>query len=544
MPLVLFSCFVSACSAELTADSGGADDGTSGGDSSVVPRRVAISPLLRLTSVEYENTIRDLLGEGSSHSVQFPVQQIGEGGVPKNEVVSPLEAKQYQLAAEALAKGAVARLDELVPCAAKADDACAKDFIQAFGKKAFRRPLLEEELSSLETLYASTKSWGYEFPERIRVLISTILQADGFLYKGQSGSLEKVSEGQVVPLTSHEVASRLSYFLWQTMPDEELMKAADADQLKTPKEIAAQAYHMLQDARAEDTIREFFSRWLELDKLDRVTKSPSVYPDFNENLRRSMRRETENWAEHVVLRGDGSFHTLLTAPYSFIDEPLAALYGVTGPKGSPLIRTELDPTQRAGILTHASVMTLHANADQSSPIFRGKFVRERLLCDRIDAPPANLDIVVPVVDETLPTRERFKEHSNSASCAGCHVKMDPIGFGFGNYDGIGRYQTIDGGKDIDASGELTGTDVNGEFVGAVELAQILSKSEQVQACFVKQWFRYAFSRGEDEDDASSLAFSTDVFATTDSNIRELILSLTATDAFRYRKAAPGEGQNQ
>jgi hypothetical protein len=328
------------------------------------------------------------------------------------------------------------------------------------------------------------------------------------------------------------------------MPDDTLLAEADAGRLKTTEQVVAQAFRMLQDPRAEATVQEFFGRWLELDKLSRVTKDPNVYPDFNERLRTSMRAETEAFARHVVLRGDGRFETLLTAPYSFINEPLANLYGVTGPKGSPMIKTELDKSQRSGILTHASVLSLHANADQGSPILRGKFIRERVLCDRVDPPPASLEIVVPVVDDSLPTRERFAAHSNSTACSGCHVKMDPIGFGFGNYNGIGAFVTMDGGKPVDASGVLTGTDVDGAFVGAVALARILADSDQARDCFVKQWFRYAFSRGEAGDDESSVAFATEVFRGTDYNIRELILSLTATDAFRYRKAAPGEGQSQ
>jgi len=234
-----------------------------------------------------------------------------------------------------------------------------------------------------------------------------------------------------------------------------------------------------------------------------------------------------------VFEEHANLETLFTAPYTLMNGELAEFYGVSGPTGVEFVRVDLDPSKFAGFLTHAGLLALLAKPDRSSPIHRGKFVRETLLCQMLPAPPPNIP-EPPSVDETQTTREQFSQHSSDPSCQSCHQQMDPIGFGFEHFDGIGRYRETEWGQAIDASGELSATDVDGPFDGVVELAARLASSEQVEDCMVEQWFRFGYGRGPTEDDACSVAMIQADFAAADHDIQALIIALTQTPAFRTR----------
>jgi hypothetical protein len=208
---------------------------------------------------------------------------------------------------------------------------------------------------------------------------------------------------------------------------------------------------------------------------------------------------------------------------------------VTGPKGEGFERVSLDPKQRAGLLTQASLLAVNAKPNQSSPVHRGKFVRERLLCQPLPPPPNNVNIQPPDVDPKATTRQKFAQHSSDPYCAGCHKLMDPIGFGFESYDGIGQFRTKDHGLPVDASGELTGTrDSDGKFDGAIELAARLGDSAEVRECVATQWFRFGYGHGEEKADSCAMSQLQDAFRAADYNVKELLVALTRTDAFRYR----------
>jgi hypothetical protein len=250
-----------------------------------------------------------------------------------------------------------------------------------------------------------------------------------------------------------------------------------------------------------------------------------------------MLAETTDFADYVIRHGDGRLETLLTAPFSIIEGPLYELYGVaatTSPNGDPT--TPLDESQRAGILTHASVMAAQAHSEQTSPVLRGLFVRQSLLCQPMPPPPADVNNTPPPPDPNATTKERFNEHTQDPACAGCHLLIDPVGWGFEQYDAIGRYRTMEGSNPVDARGEITGTaDADGEFDGAVELAQLLAGSEQVGECVAKQWFRFAFGRSEVEEDTCSIATTHSLFADAGYDIRELLLTIVVSDTFRHRR---------
>jgi Protein of unknown function (DUF1592)/Protein of unknown function (DUF1588)/Protein of unknown function (DUF1587)/Protein of unknown function (DUF1595)/Protein of unknown function (DUF1585) len=494
------------------------------------------APLRRLTQSEYNNTVRDLLGDTTHPADQFPPdQQIGDfTNTAVALTVPPLLAQAYQTTAEQLATTALStHASTLVPCALTAGtDACAQSFIQTFGKQAYRRPLTTTEQGALFALY-QTNSADATFSNGIQAVIEAILQSGDFLYRVEFGDASQ-AQGAALPLTPYEMASRISYFLWDSMPDAALFAAADANQLTTKEQVATQARRLLQSPNAQPAVQQFFQEWLTENELPTVSKDPTTYPAFTSTLHSSMQNETNAFINWVMWASDHRLPTLLTSPVSFLNSELASVYGVSGVTGTALQQVQLDPTKRSGILTQLSMMTILGKPDRSSPVLRGKFVRDELLCQPIPPPPQNLVITPPMVTPGVSTREAFVMHEAVAECKSCHTLMDPIGFGFENYDGIGQFRTVDQGQPIDATGTLTGTDVDGPFNNAIDLIKRLATSQQVSDCFATEWFRYAFGRGESTDDTCSLQSLKSAFTSNQFDIQELLVAVTQTDAFRYR----------
>jgi hypothetical protein len=493
------------------------------------------APLRRLTQSEYNNTVRDLLGDTTQPANQFPPdQQVGDfTNTAVALTVPPLLAQAYQTAAEQLATTALSTQAKLVPCAlATGTDACAQSFIQTFGKQAYRRALTTSEQTALFTLYQSNAT-GATFANGIQAVIEAVLQSADFLYRVEFGATAQ-AQGGVLPLTPYEMASRLSYFLWDSMPDAALFAAADANALSTKDQLATQARRLLQSPNAHPAIRQFFLEWLTENELSTVSKSATAYPAFTGTLHSSMQNETQAFLDWVMWTSDHKLPTLLTSPVSFLNSELAAVYGVSGVTGTALQQMQLDPTQRAGVLTQLSMMTLLGKPDRSSPVLRGKFIRDELLCQAIPPPPQNLVITPPMVTPGVSTREAFVMHEAAAACKGCHVLMDPIGFGFEHYDGIGQFRTVDQGQPVDSTGTLSDTDVDGPFNNAIDLIKRLAGSQQVSDCFATEWFRYAFGRGESTADTCSLQSLKGAFTSSQLDIQELLVAVTQTDAFRFR----------
>jgi hypothetical protein len=320
------------------------------------------------------------------------------------------------------------------------------------------------------------------------------------------------------------------------MPDEELFDAAAAGKLVKADEIATQARRMLDDPRARAAVENFHAQWLDYYRIASVGKNAALFPDWSPAIGQLMHEETRSFIEHVVFDGEGTIDALLGAPYSFMNAELAAFYGLDGPTSAAFEKVELDPAQRAGLLTTGTLLALNAHSNQTSPVHRGKMIREQILCDVMPLPPPDVMITVPEPDPNSTAKERFAEHSANPSCKGCHQLMDPIGFGFENYDSVARFRTTENGKTIDATGELTQSDVDGAFDGVVELAAKLASSKDVEKCYATQWFRYAYGRGEQKEDLCTTAWLADEFAKKGGSVKELLVALTQTDAFLYRRA--------
>lgn len=501
------------------------------------------APLRRLTRFEYDNTVRDLLGDDTHPASQFPPEEQALGFDNQADAlgVTQLLAEQYMKASEGIAARATADVAKILPCDPKVDgeDACAAKFIDAFGARAFRRPIDSTSHDRAMGLY----SWGkatYGFSTGIAVAIEGFLQSPQFLYRVELTGTDPI-EGDVVALDDFEIATRLSYLLWGSMPDQALFDAAKKGELETRDQLKAQAERMLADQRARAAVARFHTEWLGIEGVDSVDKDTKTFPEWKPELGAMFRRETEALVERIVFDDDGDVTRLFTAPYTMANSEIAAFYGVKGPKGDDFAKVDLDPKERSGILTQPSVLATYAKSNRSSPVHRGKLVRERFFCQPLSPPPPNVP-EPPPVDPHSTLRQQFAQHETDPNCASCHKLMDPVGFGFEHYDGIGAWRDEENGFAVDATGEVKGTvDSDGKFDGAIELAKRLAKSEQVRECVATQWFRYGYGRAEQDEDSCNLDTLNGAFAKAGFNIKALLIALTQTDAFRYRhRIAPGK----
>ena len=526
----------------------GAGSGTAGagGDTilAMCPTMVITpTPLRRLTKFEYANSVRYLLGVDSSPANDLPADEVTEGFNNNAGIltVSSLHAEKYVLVSEALAKAAVKNLSTLTGgcnTATKGEDACALDFANSFGRRAFRRPVTDQDRQVLMAAYSAGRTGG-SYSEGIEVMIRAALQSAHFLYRLET-TTPSDPNAQLVPLSQYELATRLSYLIWGAGPDDALLDAAGRNELGDRAALATKARAMLADPKARVAIDEFYNQWIGTSRLDIMTKSATQFPSYSDAMRDAMKAETPALVEYVLWTGDRKLNTLLTSPAAFVSSALAPVYGVTVPAGTttPQLTTLPAAQNRAGILTQASFLAVQAHPDQTSPVLRGKFVRTKLMCQAVPPPPMDVDITVPSVTSAPTARERFAAHESAAtSCNSCHQMMDPIGLAFEGFDAIGQYRLTENGATIDLSGRIVGTTdaaLSGTFNGVRELATKLAASDIVRDCVATQWFRYAAGRTEEIPDGCSLTTMQDAFGASGGDLGELVVAMTQTDAFWYR----------
>ncbi len=504
------------------------------------------APARRLTRDEYNNTVRDLLGDATAPARTF----IEDGAVDffESNVNSPVTsaiATDYQNAAEKLAMAA--RLQApLLPCTTQ-DDACARQFVTSFGKKAFRRPMTDREVTGYAAVYTAGRGRGADFPGALRLVMQAFLQSPYFVNHIEIGTGMCVAGSKAVPLTGYEIASRLSYFLRQTMPDELLFAAADSGRLATAEGIATEATRLVNDARTTATKRtavtDFYRQWLEIDVLDSLTKDPKLIPvgQTAPGLGKMMRTEIEQFISSVVWDADkAGLESLFKGSWSFVNGPLAQLYGRTDVTGTAFTRVELEPDKRPGLLTRLGFLSHFAYDDQTDPVHRGLFVRERLLCQAIPPPPPDVTPIVPKATAGKTARDRWAPLLANPLCGSCHMHMNPIGLAMENYDALGRYRTTENGVTINPEVKLTGSDVDGTYANAVAMNDALSKSGMVRDCVSDNWFGYALGRARTDGDSCSLQRLRYDFAQTGNDLRQILVATVKTDAFRYRTPTGSE----
>jgi hypothetical protein len=461
-------------------------------------------------------------------------------------VVTAVHIEEYRQAGQRLAERVTRDAEALgrfVGCDYNGDQAaaCAADFVRRFGARAFRRPLRPEE----EQRYTALLRGRMSFAAGVRATVAALLQSPHFLYRSELG--ERQPDGRY-RLTDHETASALSYFLWSAPPDEALVAAAQAGELRSASGLERQARRLLGDERARTRAAELLLQWLGADAVLQSPKSGALFPSFDDSLRQAMAEETRRFARHALFEAAdagapgpaGTLDALFLADYSFLNEALARHYGVPGVTGSALRKQPYGAAPRVGLLGHGSVLASYSHSDQSSPIKRGLFIRRRVLCQELPAPPPNAG-GVPKVDPAATTRERFRQHSDSAFCRGCHQFIDGVGFGLERYDAVGAYRERENGILIDSDGDLTdleglGAGTHAPYRSLRELAQLLASSERAGSCFTRQALRAAHGQTEDvAEDLCALDALGRGFRASGRRIPELLIAITLRPEFVLRR---------
>lgn len=492
-----------------------------------------------LTRTQYDNTLLDLLGDDTRPAQTFPPEHRVENFENNAEThkANPLLVERYWAAARDVSARAVAdRIDFIAPCPDANSLVCVDAFLTSFGKRAFRRPMLPDEAASYRQLFEKAEpTLGYS--AAVGLVLEALLQSPQFLYRVEA-TLPATPETGAIPLGDYELASRLSYFLWNSMPDEELFRAAEAHELSTPAQVEAQARRMLAEPKARAMVSDFHAQWLDMARFDGIARDDANLPDLDQQeLADAWKESLLTYIDFVYWNSSGTLQELFTSDLIFVNPELAGIYGVAAPSDS--FAAVAQPGQRAGLLTQPALMALLSHADQSSPIQRGVFVRAQILCDPPDPPPPTVNNNPPDPDPGLTTRERFAVHTANAVCAQCHQLIDPLGFGFENYDHFGRFRSDENQLPVDASGavvESPDPSIDGPFATPFELVSRLGSSEAVLNCLTTHWYRFAMGRVETESDLCSLDQAKAKFVSTGGDLRELLVGLALTDAFLYRPA--------
>ncbi|MFN5196707.1 MAG: DUF1592 domain-containing protein [Planctomyces sp.] len=442
----------------------------------------------------------------------------------------------------------------LLACdAAKSQPEQTREVLSRFLRRAFRRPVQPDELERSVRLVEQSLAAGEAWESGVQFAMQAALCSPSFLFRVER-DVEPLSS-EIRPLNEHQLASRLSYFLWSSMPDDELLDLADAGQLTA--QLQGQVRRLLQDPRAATLVQSFAMQWLQLQRLDLVSPDATLFPGWSSELRQSMRRETELFIDSV-LREDRSLLDLIAADYTFLNGPLAKHYGIadtngnvegqspTQPVGQPIqgsefVRVSLPGSSRGGLLTQASVLTVTSNPTRTSPVKRGRWVLEQILGAPPPAPPPNVPELPNAAEDIAgaPLRKRLEVHRSNPACANCHAKMDPIGFALENFDAVGRYRVKDGNFDVDATGELPDGTV---FSGPLELkAVILQRRQEFARCVTEKLLTYAIGRGLEYYDRPVVESILRKLETADYRMSAVIEGIVQSEAFRLRRgldAAP------
>ena len=410
-------------------------------------------------------------------------------------------------------------------------ESCAGEIVTDLARRAYRRPATPAEVTRLTGLIAEAQQVGDSFEEGVRVAVQAVLLSPHFLFRIEGD--QPAATGGAHPVSDHELASRLSYFLWADMPDDELFRMADAGRLGRPEVLDAQVRRMLRDRKSAALVDSFAAQWLQLRNLDRVKPDPARFPTADDELRDAMRRETALFVE-AIIREDRSVLDLIDGPFTFLNGPLAHHYGITGIAGEAFRRVALAGTQRGGLLTQASILTVSSYPTRTSPVLRGKWVLDNLL----GAPPPDPPEGVPALDEAAvgasgSLRTQLERHRADPTCAVCHDQIDPLGFGLERYDAAGAWRTHDGEFPIDDSGTLPdGT----TFRGARELKAILkSRQEAFTRNLAAKLLTYALGRGLESDDAAVVETIRAQAADAGHRFSSLVRGVVLSEPFRMRR---------
>ncbi len=499
------------------------------------PGRITIR---RLNRVEYNNTIRDLVGVKFQPADDFPADDVGYGFDNIGDVLSmpPILLEKYLAAAEKIVAAAFKdpELRKRIVLQEPAADnknrrETTRKILENFARRAWRRPVTAEELQRLGGFVRQAFERGDNYDRGIQLACTAVLVSPNFLFRIEA-DFEPSNPNAIRPINEFELATRLSYFLWSTLPDDELFELAGKAQLR--KNLDAQVRRMLRDPKACELTENFAGQWLQLRSLANMTPDPGRFPNFDEPLRSAMRTETEMFFEAIV-RDDRSILDFIDADFTFVNERLAKHYGIPGVKGDQFRKVKLPDRNRGGVLTQGSVLLVTSNPTRTSPVKRGKWILENLLNAPPPPPPPDVPELKEGPELKGSLRERMEQHRVNPTCAVCHDKMDPLGFGFENFDAIGAWRTKDAGYPIDPSGVLPD---GRSFQGPAELKAILkSQKDQFARCLAEKLLTYALGRGVEYYDRCTLDQIVHGVAKNDYRFTALVLEIVKSEAFQYRR---------
>lgn len=493
--------------------------------------------LWRLTHAQVRNTVADAFG------IKVPVLDTlpdesridGYANAAERLTLSPVLMAYYDSGADAVAAEVLKRSGEFVKCplAMLGEGTCLADFLRTFGQKAWRRPLTATELGKLDKLYRGAAA-SLTPDEGLKTVVKGLLMSANFLFRTELGTDQ--TPGATTKLTDLELASALSYTLWDSPPDAQLMDLAIANKLHEPATLKAQAQRLWSTSpKARGSLYSFLRQWLETERLTSEPKDTTVYPAFTPAAARDLEEETRMFLEGVVFEpgGDRSLKTLLTANYGYLNANTAKLYGATS-TGTTLTRTELDQTQRRGLFTQASFLAAHADQLDTSVVGRGRYLREAVLCAPVPPPPGDFKFNEKVITDDMTAREKFMEHAKNPACASCHALFDVIGFALENYDAAGQWRTKDKNKTIDASGTLplpSGGEIH--FDNFVDMIDQFAKGQDTYDCFAQQYLQYL--SGKVSLDNCERAEIAKAFKDSGYKLDELALAIVTSPRFVTRR---------
>jgi mono/diheme cytochrome c family protein len=522
------------------------------------PRDPGLFVIRRLSKVEYGNTLHDLFGVDPQVVHDLPDEVFGAG---YTNTLSPLLMEQYLVVANEVVKQVIAppgaaptavqqRLFGATPGTEADQKAAARKVAQSLARLAYRRPPSEAEVDVLMRVFALASGQGKSYPDALRLMLKAVLVSPQFLFITPDSADKTVAANggnAIVPLDDYQLASRLSYFLWATTPDSELLALADAGKLRDPAVLAAQARRLMNDPRSRALFDGFGAQWLGLDKLAGKTFDAEKFPQMTPSLRLAMYDEARLFFESIV-RENRSLTTFINCDYSFLNGTLAPIYGLQGTvTGSQMRKVKLTDANRGGILTMPGILAMSSFPNRTSAVNRGLWVLEQVLGEEVPPPPAN----VPALDKqdkqkvaNLTLRQRTELHRSNPVCANCHKIMDPIGFGLENFDAIGRWRDHDdSGGPIDATGELPG---GKRFGTPRELKQIIgTRTDDFCRNLTGKLLAYALCRqleGYDEVIVDRLSNTT---AKDDYRMQTVVVGIVTSYPFTHRRQGnPGETSNR
>jgi Protein of unknown function (DUF1592)/Protein of unknown function (DUF1588)/Protein of unknown function (DUF1595)/Protein of unknown function (DUF1585)/Protein of unknown function (DUF1587) len=495
------------------------------------------APIRRLLARQYVNAVQAFFGDAAASAADPPedqelngFQSIAAAQLSLNDTL----VANYERSARAVAAAATANPDSYAafldcePTGAN-DVACLTSFVERFGRRAFRRPLVDEEVADYVDLGSSAADTLGSFEQGIEFVIVGMLQSPQFLFQIELGLPNDDVPG-VHRLNGYEVATRMSLFLLDTPPDDALLDAAAAGELNDIDAIRSWATELVNSEPARAATRSFFEEYLVLGEMDQVAKSPELFPEFSTELAEAMKEETMRLLEDIIYQRDVAITEAFTADYSVVNDLLAAHYGMMAPHDSEWTLSPIPAGQgRRGILGHASLASVHSHPDSTSVTFRGLFVIERFLCTSMPPPPEGVVPELPPSSVAPTMRERVAVHLEDESCAACHAATDPIGLALEQMDPIGRWRTTENGADIDATAEHY---ILGEFDGIAGLGDALARTDAVTACMLRQLYRYATGHVEIKSELPALEQLHTSFARGGKTFKGMLVELVSSEVFR------------